>query len=147
MRLWRHVPKLRVVLDSNILVSYLLNAKGTTIIEVVHTAFRETTVLLSQETFDELGAVLDRFVHRERLLASEREAFLQLLVVNSEWIKILTHVQACRDPKDDKFLALALNGEAHYLVTGDRDLLALRPFAGVQILTPRDFLLTFISPV
>ena len=52
------------------------------------------------------------------------------------------HVTACRDPDDDKFLAAAVLGEADCIVTGDRDLLALDPFEGVAIATPRDFLST-----
>jgi hypothetical protein len=43
---------------------------------------------------------------------------------------------ACRDPKDDKFLSLAVSGLATHIVTGDADLLALHPFQGIQILTP-----------
>lgn len=53
----------------------------------------------------------------------------------------ITHrVQVCRDPCDDKFLHVALNGEAEAIVTGDADLLALHPFHGVQILSPAAFL-------
>lgn len=43
-------------------------------------------------------------------------------------------------PCDDKFLHVALNGEAEAVVTGDADLLALHPFHGVQILSPAAFL-------
>jgi uncharacterized protein len=49
-------------------------------------------------------------------------------------------VQACRDPRDDKFLHAALNGEAEAIVTGDQDLLVLDPFHGVRILSPAAFL-------
>jgi uncharacterized protein len=44
-------------------------------------------------------------------------------------------VQECRDPKDDKFLALAVNGEAHYLISGDKDLLVMHPFRNIAIIT------------
>ena len=43
---------------------------------------------------------------------------------------------ASRDPKDDKFLDVAVNGRADVIVTGDGDLLALHPFRGIAILTP-----------
>jgi predicted nucleic acid-binding protein len=49
-------------------------------------------------------------------------------------------VRACRDPKDDKFLELAVSGAACCVVTGDQDLLALHPFRSVSILTPAQFL-------
>jgi putative PIN family toxin of toxin-antitoxin system len=49
-------------------------------------------------------------------------------------------VRECRDPKDDKFLELALDGQADLLVTGDEDLLALHPWRGIPILSPADYL-------
>ena len=45
-------------------------------------------------------------------------------------------MRVCRDPKDDKFLELAVDGQAQMLVTGDKDLLALSPYRDIQILTP-----------
>jgi hypothetical protein len=44
------------------------------------------------------------------------------------------------DPKDNKFLELAVSGRATHVVTGDSDLLALNPFQGIQILSPHSFL-------
>ncbi len=49
-------------------------------------------------------------------------------------------INVCRDPKDDKLLELATSGNADFLVTGDKDLLVLNPFRGVEIITPRKFL-------
>ena len=45
-----------------------------------------------------------------------------------------------RDRKDDKFLELAVNGNAALIITGDKDLLALDPFQGIAIITPASFL-------
>ena len=49
-------------------------------------------------------------------------------------------IRACRDPKDDKFLEVAVNVEADFLISGDRDLVDLHPFRGISILTPAEFL-------
>jgi len=49
-------------------------------------------------------------------------------------------VRDCRDPDDNKFLALALDGHAECIVTGDPHLLELHPWRGIPILTPRAFL-------
>jgi predicted nucleic acid-binding protein len=54
-------------------------------------------------------------------------------------------IQACRDPKDDKFLALAAAGTAACIVSGDGDLLALNPFRGIPIITPADFVQRYDS--
>ena len=56
--------------------------------------------------------------------------------ITAQVIDIEETVQACRDPKDDKFLEIAVNGGADVVVTGDPDLLVLHPFRGVAILTP-----------
>jgi len=48
---------------------------------------------------------------------------------------------ACRDPKDDKFLACAVEGRAHYLVSSDDDLLDMRRYRDVAIVNPGQFLL------
>ena len=53
---------------------------------------------------------------------------------------IIAPVAACRDPKDDKFLALAASGGAQAIVSSDDDLLSMGSFEGVVILSPRRFL-------
>jgi uncharacterized protein len=54
--------------------------------------------------------------------------------------EILIPVTMSRDPKDDKFLEVALNGGADLLITGDQDLLVLHPFQSTAIITPTEFL-------
>jgi uncharacterized protein len=49
-------------------------------------------------------------------------------------------VRVCRDPNDDKFLEVAVNGRADTLITGDTDLLVLDPFERIPIITPADYL-------
>jgi len=55
-------------------------------------------------------------------------------------VEIQAPIRACRDPKDDKFLELAVDGRADAIVTGDGDLLDLHPFRGIAILMPADYL-------
>ena len=52
---------------------------------------------------------------------------------------ISERIAACRDPTDDKFLELAVNGRADLIISGDADLLALNPFRDIAIVTPADF--------
>ena len=70
----------------------------------------------------------------------QRNEFLKLLLRRSELVEITESVRACRDPKDDKILELAINGNADYVITGDEDLLALNPFQGIPIIRPAEFL-------
>ena len=62
--------------------------------------------------------------------------------INRSWqeVHILQTIQICCIPKDDKFLELAVNGEASYIITGDKDLLDLHPFQGTQIIAPALYL-------
>jgi len=55
-------------------------------------------------------------------------------------VPVFTTIRVCRDPRDDKFLELAVDGRADLILTGDSDLLTLHPFRGIAILTPAQYL-------
>jgi predicted nucleic acid-binding protein len=55
-------------------------------------------------------------------------------------VPIIERIAACRDPTDDKFLELAINGRADLVVSGDHDLLALDPFRNIPIVMPAAFM-------
>ncbi len=57
----------------------------------------------------------------------------------AETVPYAERVTACRDPTDDKFLELAVNGRADLIISGDADLLVLNPFRGIAIMTPAAF--------
>ena len=94
---------------------------------------------MSDETFSELATVLmrpkfDRFVSMEK-----RRAVLQKTARAAKWFTPAESVDACRDPSDNKFLALAAACRADFLITGDNDLLILNPFGKTCILTLAEF--------
>lgn len=130
---------MRYVFDTNILVSALLfpNSKPD---RAVRYGLANGEVLLSLELLEELNEVLGRKKFDRYLTVEEREEFLAAFVERTILIEIVENVQACRDPKDDKVLDLALNGAAEYIITGDRDLLVLHPFRDVQVVMVEDFL-------
>ena len=97
-------------------------------------------MLISLATLPELSEVLRRPRFNSYLRVDERLEFLAALVRESELVEVTTvAVSACRDPKDDKFLELALSGAATHIISGDDDLLALHPFRGIAILSPHYF--------
>ena len=55
-------------------------------------------------------------------------------------VPIVNRIASCRDPTDDKFPELAVNGRADLIVSGDADLLVLNPLRGIEILAPAGFL-------
>ena len=66
--------------------------------------------------------------------------FLAAFIRDAEVVDVTERVAECRDPKDDRFLELAVSGNATCIVSGDSDLLVLNPFRGVAILTPKEFI-------
>jgi putative PIN family toxin of toxin-antitoxin system len=84
----------------------------------------------------ELADVLARPKFDAYASLEDRQQFLRLLGRIAEMVPVVHTIRICRDPRDDKFLELAVNGEADLLVTGDGDLLALHPFRGIPIITP-----------
>jgi uncharacterized protein len=70
----------------------------------------------------------------------QRLIFFRNFVALAEPVIITTHIIACRHPPDDKFLSLAVSGNADLILTGDKDLLVLHPFRGIDILNPTDYL-------
>ena len=129
----------RLVIDTSALVSRLL-LPASLPARAVRKAVAEGQLLVSDATLLELADVLARARFDPYVTLAERQQFLRLLGRIAERIPIVHSIRACRDPKDDKFLELAVNGEGRLIITGDADLLALHPFRGVDILTPARYL-------
>ncbi len=130
---------LRVIVDSNVLISRLLlptSVAGRAVSRLIVAA----RLLVSEETLAELAQTLARDKFNPYVSLADRQRFFELYSRLAEWVPIKTIVRACRDAKDDKFLELAVDGCASLLVTGDKDLLALSPFRGVRMVTPAEVL-------
>jgi len=106
------------------------------------TALRDGEVLLSADVISEISEVLGREKFRRYVTEEERSRFLRSLLQEAKLIEIEEKIQACRDPEDDKFLELVVNGSADCIVSGDDDLLTLNPFRDVEIITPSKLLAT-----
>jgi putative PIN family toxin of toxin-antitoxin system len=97
-------------------------------------------VLASGATMTELTDVLSRRKFDTYVTVAERQTFFRLLFGAVDMVSVLPVIRACRDPKDHKFLELAVSGRAGVIITGDADLLALHPFRGVEIVKPAVYL-------
>lgn len=116
-------PRQRVVFDTNVLVSRVLVEKSEPG-RAVRKAEDAARILVSTETLHEFCSVLlrpkfDRYAGLER-----RQEFLERYRRIVEFVAVPASIHACRDPRDDKFLSLAIHGEADLIVTGDSDLLS-----------------------
>ncbi len=129
---------LRVVCDTNTLISYLLLPQSAPAL-AVRKALEQGVLLVSESTLSELADVLSRPKFDRYISIEDRQAFFRLFSRMYERVNIVYPVNACRDPKDNQFLEVAVNGEASIIITGDADLLVLHPFQGVSILTAAQF--------
>src|SRR5579863_7945092 len=131
----------RVVVDTNVFLSGLLRESSTPG-QVAARARRNAIVLVSQATMQELADVLAETKFDRYLTVEQRLQFIRLIASIAEHVPIIHLVRECRDPKDDKFLEVALNGRADVIITGDDDLLRMHPWRGIEIVTPANYLKT-----
>ncbi|MFN9468915.1 MAG: putative toxin-antitoxin system toxin component, PIN family [Pseudanabaena sp.] len=129
----------RFVVDNNILVSALL-VKNSAPFQVISKIEERGVILYSEVTLLELNQVLSRKKFIKYFAIEEKQAFIFKLLEKAELVEIEESINICRDPKDDKFLELAVSGKADFIITGDQDLLVLNPFRNIEILTAKDFL-------
>jgi len=136
---------LRVVIDTNVVVSAVLLPRSTPR-QAFDRAIEKSQLLLSNPILAELSDVLARPKFDRYIPARLRAEFLAALIDKAELVTITAVVTDCRDPKDNKYLELAVSGRASHILTGDADLLALHPYAGVSIIQPQAFLQELPEP-
>jgi putative PIN family toxin of toxin-antitoxin system len=126
---------MRAVVDTNVLVRAVIRPRGSCRLVLLGLRHGDYTLLYSQALLDELVDVLNRPRIRQKYGLTEQDIaiVLRLLLMRGEAISATTRIIACRDPKDDKFLEVALSGRADVIVSGDQDMLVLHPFEGIPI--------------
>jgi putative PIN family toxin of toxin-antitoxin system len=129
----------RVVIDTNVYVSRFIREQSVPG-QAVGRAWREAVTLISTAILEELRTVLHRPKFARYIQIETVEPYLEMVGAFGLIFVNLPPIRACRDPKDDKFLEVAVHGRADVIVTGDTDLLALNPFRGIEILTPAEYL-------
>ncbi|MHB2009203.1 MAG: putative toxin-antitoxin system toxin component, PIN family [Acidobacteriaceae bacterium] len=130
----------RVVLDTSTLVSAALRPDS-----IPYQALRFCDLCASRETLGELKTVLTRAKFRHYLPDDLRRQFVQMMENHVRLFVVrdgecFDSHPICRDPKDNKFLALAYECEADAIVSSDEDFLVLNPWGEVRILRPAEFL-------
>ena len=128
---------MKVVIDTNIWISYLLGGLLQRIDEKILS--KEIKAVVSDETLKELSEVLSRPRFKNVFTAERIKELFSLLDSYAIVVSPSQKVSACRDEKDNFLLEVALEGEADYLITGDEDLLVLDAFHSTKIVRPKDF--------
>jgi putative PIN family toxin of toxin-antitoxin system len=129
---------MRIVLDANVLVSGIFwGGYPHRVLEMW--ARDRVEVVVSHEILTEYDRVITQLGHKEGL-AHLSHHWLMFIGQYGIVATVRTPVQVCRDPADNKYLSCAVDGNADFIVSGDRDLLVLKEFIGIPILTPRQFI-------
>ena len=130
---------MRVVIDTNVLVSAIFFGGAPE--KLMRMALRRRIVAVAtKEILDEYQATIDRLLKKYGGDAPEFSAtplFGKMDVISSGG-----NVRVCRDPDDDKFLACAADGTCECIVSGDKDLLSLKTYGDIKIVTVAEFLRT-----
>jgi uncharacterized protein len=127
------------VLDANIIISAVIIKKGKAR-QALDKAQIFGRVLMSMPVLSEIEEVLNREKFDKYITVIERKLFLASFVKTVKFVEITEKIDICRDPKDNKYLELALSGQATCIISGDNDLLVLHPFQEISILTIQEFL-------
>lgn len=143
-------PRTRVLLDTNILISYLLaEDRPGTIVRLIETIIsRPFTLLMADELEDELTRkILTKRYLTKRIEHSQLVRLLNVLRPAADWIDLGSreHPRIVRDRNDDYLIALATIGRADVLITGDRDLLELDLPLPFRIMSMGEFLDEFVG--
>jgi putative PIN family toxin of toxin-antitoxin system len=133
---------MRVVVDTNILVSFAIrpNPDFEKLFDFLAT---HGTTLVSEETIAELFAVLRRDGFRAYIPPRSAIDYVEWYAGISELIVVTEEVTACRDPKDNKFLSLAVTGKADCIISGDSDLLDMVAYRNIRVYRAAEFLELF----
>jgi putative PIN family toxin of toxin-antitoxin system len=125
----------RVVLDTNVIVAAFA-ARGLCA-EVFEVCLEKHNVIISDYILSEVQEKLDRKIRLPKNYISEIIAYIKDI---AEFVNpVFIAADVCRDSDDADIIGTAVGGGAEFIITGDDDLLVLKEFKGIEIVTPRGF--------
>ena len=131
----------RIVVDTSVLIRYLIKPSAAVRHLIEELWLNDDVVMVSSpELVAELEDVLTRDYIRALIRPQEGKALLNAIQIKAKILSPLGQVPSyTRDPKDDKFIACAVAGQASYVITEDKDILVLEKLGDLQMVTPYDF--------
>jgi putative PIN family toxin of toxin-antitoxin system len=128
----------RLVIDTNLWISFLLNKRLSALDQLFYNS--QIELLFSDELLKEFIDVAHRPKFRKYFSKKDLEELILRIRTHAEFVNVITKVNICRDPKDNFLLSLAKDGKATHLITGDADLLVLKSFDRIKILTFSEYI-------
>jgi len=131
----------RIVVDTNVVISgTFFGGPPRRIIESI--VSKEFEAYATPEIIDEYQEIVEEMIRRKQ--GHLRKDILSFFTAKVEIIEPMTKVSICRDSDDDKFISCAIDAKALYIISGDKDLLEIEKYEGVEIITAADFCLRYL---
>lgn len=133
--------ELRIVLDTNTLISALIGRESNPAKVVEKLAAGDILNYISKQILEEVEDVMERPKIKKLTLRHEREFHLNFIKTLSVEIKTTKKINEIKeDPTDNRILECALAARAHYIVTGDKHLLKMSRYEKTKIVAAKEFL-------
>lgn len=134
---------IRAVLDTNIIVSAIINTNSSVSQEIYQNSKGKRFLLVISPS---ILAEVEDVIHRTRIVrfhkysVQEMRRIVQELINVSYMVSGKTEIEVVRDPDDNKIISAAVEAKAEYIVSRDKDLLSLRKYQRIKIITPEEFM-------
>ena len=128
----------RIIIDTNLWISFIISKRFDALDSLIQS--NQVRLLFSIELIEEIQATIEKPKLKKHFDSKAVEEMLLTFESMIELIQVKSKVQVCRDSKDDFLLSLSKDGKAHFLITGDKDLLALNRFRKTDIVTFSQFI-------
>lgn len=129
---------LRIIIDTNLFISFLITKDFSKLDRILLS--EKAVLLFSEELLNELTDVVKRPKLKKYFHKRDVERLLDVIGEFAIAVQVVSEIELCRDEKDNFLLALAMDGKADYLLTGDKDLLELKTIGDTEITTLTTFL-------
>ncbi len=126
----------RIIIDTNLWISFLLTKQFSFLDKFLE---KRVKLVFSEELLSEFIAVVKRPKFAKYFTNQDLELLLDIINETAEFYEVNSVVDVCRDEKDNFLLALARESKAHFLITGDNDLLIIKKFEKTEIVTIAEY--------
>lgn len=127
---------MKIVVDTNVVISGIFfGGNPRKIVEAV--AAGSIDAYATTEIIDEYTGIIDSMIERKQ--GRINQSILSPLFSAMKIIETGTNIDVCRDSDDNKFIECAVDAKALYIVSGDNDLLDIKEYDGIRIITAKEF--------
>jgi putative PIN family toxin of toxin-antitoxin system len=126
---------MRVVLDTNVVIAAF--ASRGLCAEIFEVCLLEHTIITSEHILSEIQEKLSKKIHIQKNIAHNIIAYLKDIAEIVE--PALVDESICREKDDNMVIGAAVSGNARFIITGDNDLLCLKSYKDIEIISPREF--------